>query len=121
MEIQEQVNGFFPRQGVFQEPNMRCSTSGNASQEVRTTMLSTPSPYFPPSQQPCELNSLGGQVVAWGRTRNDRDGVSENAYNIVFGGFFDFDAELFGANGQTFCDINIGETIQWLKVLTTID
>ncbi|KAL5698198.1 hypothetical protein ACHQM5_029268 [Ranunculus cassubicifolius] len=69
----------------------------------------------------CELKSLGGKVVAWGRILTDRDGVSEDAYNIVIDGIFDLDAELFGANGQTFGDINIGETIQWLKVLTHID
>ncbi|KAL5728669.1 hypothetical protein ACHQM5_001727 [Ranunculus cassubicifolius] len=80
-----------------------------------------PSPYFPPSQRTCELKSLGGKVVAWGRILTDRDNVSENAYSIVIDGIFDLDAELFGANGQTFGDINIGETIQWLKVLTRID
>ncbi|KAL5711171.1 hypothetical protein ACHQM5_021660 [Ranunculus cassubicifolius] len=121
MEMQAQVNAFLSKQGAFQEPNMRCSTSRNASQEVHTRFPSTPSPYFPPSQQMCELKSLGGKVVAWGRILTDRDGVSEDAYNIVIDGIFDLDAELFGANGQTFGDINIGETIQWLKVLTRID
>ncbi|KAL5710235.1 hypothetical protein ACHQM5_020824 [Ranunculus cassubicifolius] len=69
----------------------------------------------------CELKSLGDKVVAWGRILTDRDDVSEDAHNIVIDGIFDLDAELFGANGETFGDINIGETIQWLKVLTHID
>ncbi|KAL5699766.1 hypothetical protein ACHQM5_030623 [Ranunculus cassubicifolius] len=34
MEIQEQVNALLSRQGAFHEPNMHCSTSHNASQEV---------------------------------------------------------------------------------------
>ncbi|KAL5698199.1 hypothetical protein ACHQM5_029269 [Ranunculus cassubicifolius] len=34
MEMQEQMNAFLLKKGAFQEPNMCCSTSRNASQEV---------------------------------------------------------------------------------------
>ncbi|KAF9592187.1 hypothetical protein IFM89_012681 [Coptis chinensis] len=53
---------------------------------------------------------MGGRVVAIGRMLGDRAEVPENAYRIVVDKILEFHAELFGARGKTFSDIDVGST-----------
>ncbi|KAF9616228.1 hypothetical protein IFM89_029004 [Coptis chinensis] len=52
-----------------------------------------------------------GRVVAIGRMLGDREDIPENAYRIIVDEILEFNVELFGAKGQTFCDIDVGSTI----------
>lgn len=71
-----------------------------------------------PSRQMYELLSMNGRVVASGRVLSDCEEVPNNVYKIIVDDIVDWTAELFGVHGQTFGDIEIGHTIQWLKFLT---
>ncbi|KAF9607544.1 hypothetical protein IFM89_036906 [Coptis chinensis] len=70
------------------------------------------------SGQTCELQSMGGRVVAIGRMIGDRVEVPENAYRIVVDKILEFHAELFGARGKTFGGIDVGSTVTWPKAFT---
>ncbi|KAF9610904.1 hypothetical protein IFM89_025492 [Coptis chinensis] len=54
---------------------------------------------------------MGGRVVAIGRMLGDRKDVHENAYRFIVDEILEFNAELFGARGQTFGNIDVGSTI----------
>ncbi|KAF9619438.1 hypothetical protein IFM89_007013 [Coptis chinensis] len=64
---------------------------------------------------------MGGRVVAIGRMLGDREDAHENAYRIIVDEILEFNAELFGARGQTFGDIDVGSTIRWPKVFTNTE
>ncbi|KAF9616508.1 hypothetical protein IFM89_029969 [Coptis chinensis] len=77
-------------------------------------------PIVSHSGQTCELQSMGGRVVAIGRMLGDRVEVPENAYRIVVDEILEFHAELFGARGKTFGDIIVGSTVTWPKAFTNV-
>ncbi|KAF9600725.1 hypothetical protein IFM89_011412 [Coptis chinensis] len=61
-----------------------------------------------------------GRVVAIGRMLGDREDVPENAYRIIVDEILEFNAELFGARGKTFSDIDMGSSITWPKAFTNV-
>ncbi|KAF9618167.1 hypothetical protein IFM89_000570 [Coptis chinensis] len=61
-----------------------------------------------------------GRVVAIGRMFGDRNNVYANAYRFIVDEILEFNAELFGAKGQTFGDIDVGSTITWPKTFTNV-
>ncbi|KAF9598962.1 hypothetical protein IFM89_033307 [Coptis chinensis] len=77
-------------------------------------------PMVSRSAQTCELQSMGGRVVAIGRMLGDREDVPENAYRIIVDEILEFNAELFGARGKTFSDIDMGSSITWPKAFTNV-
>ncbi|KAF9587924.1 hypothetical protein IFM89_006178 [Coptis chinensis] len=78
-------------------------------------------PMVSHSTQTCELQSMGGRVVAFGRILGDRAEVLENAYRIIVDEILQFHTELFGARGKmTFGDIVVGSTITWPKTFTNV-
>ncbi|KAF9602670.1 hypothetical protein IFM89_030558 [Coptis chinensis] len=118
MEMQSQVNALLTMQGINLGAQMRISTNSPSDQTTghslsRRAMVSH-------SGQTCELQSMRGRVVAIGRMLGDREDAHENAYRIIVDEILEFNAELFGARGQTFGDIDVGSTIRWPKVFTNV-
>ncbi|KAF9590974.1 hypothetical protein IFM89_000519 [Coptis chinensis] len=95
MEIQSQVNAMLTMQGINQGAPTRIS-------------MNSPS------------DKHGRRVVAIGRMFGDREDVPENAYRIIVDEILEFNAELFGARGKIFSDIDIGSSITWSKAFTIV-
>ncbi|KAF9600719.1 hypothetical protein IFM89_011406 [Coptis chinensis] len=72
------------------------------------------------SGQICELQNMGGRVIAIGRIFGDQDEVPENTYRILVGEILEFHAELFGARGKAFGDIDVGSTVTWPQAFTNV-
>ncbi|KAF9605170.1 hypothetical protein IFM89_014283 [Coptis chinensis] len=105
-------------------PNHPIHSTSNVLQSgmsQTTGHLLSRQPMVSRSGQTCELQNMGGRVVAIGRMLGDRAEVPENAYQIVVDEILEFHAELFGARGKTFGDINVGSTVTWLKAFTNVN
>ncbi|KAF9597180.1 hypothetical protein IFM89_016321 [Coptis chinensis] len=83
MEMQSQVNALLTMQGINPGAQMRISTNSPSDQTTDHSLSRRP--MVSHSGQTCELQSMGGRVVAIGRMLGDREDAHENAYRIIVG------------------------------------